>query len=80
MDIDDSHATAREDVSVSSRWRATGAGRSDTEISGGDMPADATPVAAVEGWETDFARVFYADSVDFAPSEGSEAARAYSAP
>lgn len=79
VDLDDSHATLREDVSVESRWRATGAGRSDIELSGGDVPVDADPVKAVECWGTNFARVFYADSVDFAPSEGSEAECAYGA-
>lgn len=80
VDLDDSHATLREDISVESRWRSTGAGRSDIEFAGGDLPADADPVTAVECWGTDFARVFYADSVDYAPSEGSEAECAYSAP
>jgi hypothetical protein len=80
VDIDDTHATLREDISVESRWRSTGAGRSDIELAGGDLPAEADPVTAVECWGTDFARVFYADSVDFAPSEGSEAECAYSAP
>jgi hypothetical protein len=79
LDLDDSHATLREEISVESRWRATGAGRADIELSGGDLPEDADPVTAVECWGADFGRVYYADSVDFAPSAGSEAECAYGA-
>lgn len=74
---DDPLKPALEDVSIDSRWRETGAGRSDIEFSGGDVPADVSPVTAVECWGTDFARVYYKDSVDFSPQEGDPAACAF---
>ena len=80
VDIDDSHATALEDVSIVSRWRATGAGRADVGISGGDVPAEGfASVTAVECWGTDFSRVYYADSADIEPTEGNAAECAYDA-
>jgi len=79
-DIDDSHATLLEDVSVVSRWRSTGAGRADVGISGGDLPAAGlSAVTAVECWGPDFARVFYSDSASTQPTEGSAAECAYDA-
>jgi len=80
-DIDDSHATALEDVSVVSRWRSTGAGRADIGISGGDLPAAGLAgVTAVECWGSDFARVFYSDSAGTKPTEGDASECAYEAP
>lgn len=70
VDIDDTHLTALEDVSVVSRWKATGAGRSDIGIVGGDLPAAGfTSVTAVECWGTDFSRVYYSDTAGN-PTEG----------
>jgi hypothetical protein len=70
VDIDDTHLTALEDVSVVSRWKATGAGRSDIGIAGGDLPAAGfTSVTAVECWGTDFSRVYYSDTAGN-PTEG----------
>jgi hypothetical protein len=80
-DIDDGHATALEDVSVTSRWRSTGAGRADVGISGGDLPAAGLQgVTAIECWGTDFARVFYSDSAGINPTEGNASECAYDAP
>ncbi|RYZ07918.1 MAG: hypothetical protein EOO73_09460 [Myxococcales bacterium] len=79
-DVDDSKATALENVTVDSRWRADGAGRADVVISGGDLPADPGEVAAVECWGADFARSFYADTVSFEPAEGEASACVYGAP
>ena len=77
-DIDDTDATALEDVSVVSRWLSTGAGRADVGISGGDLPAAGLPgVTAVECWGTDFSRVFYTDSAGIKPTEGNVAECAY---
>ena len=74
VDIDDSHATALEDVNVVSRWRATGAGRADIGIAGGDLPAAGLEgVTAVECWGSDFMRSYYSDSINFEPTEGEAA-------
>jgi hypothetical protein len=79
-DVDASKATALEDVSVQSRWRATGAGRADVSMAGGDLPATVPMVSAVECWGTDFTRVYYSDSVEFEPTAGDPKACAYDAP
>jgi hypothetical protein len=70
VDIDDVKDGVNEDVSIASRWRATGAGRSDITIAGGSLPADLPVVNATECWGEDFSRVYYGDSIDFAPTEG----------
>ncbi|HWU90744.1 MAG TPA: hypothetical protein VN253_25935 [Kofleriaceae bacterium] len=57
-----------EDIVLRSRWQATGTGRADARISGGDLAPLA--VTASECWDTMFKRVFYADSANFAPTEG----------
>jgi hypothetical protein len=80
VDIDDSKLTAPEDVHIISRWRADGAGRADITIAGGDLPATMELVQAVECWGNDFTRVYYDDSVDFAPTEGDATACAYDTP
>jgi len=80
VDIDENKMTAPEDVHILSRWRADGAGRADIVIAGGDLPATIELVEAVECWGTDFTRVYYDDSVDFAPTEGDATACAYDAP
>ncbi len=80
-DIDDSHATALEDVNVVSRWRSTGAGRADVGIAGGDLPsAGLDAVSAVECWGTDFGRVYYTDSAGINATEGNAAECVYDAP
>lgn len=80
-DIDPSHTTALEDVTVLSRWQATGAGRADIGISGGDLPASGlTSVSAVECWGSDFSRVYYTDSAALQPTAGNASECAYDAP
>jgi hypothetical protein len=79
-DVDDSKATALEDIVIESRWRADGAGRADITIAAGDIPADPGVVSAVECWGADFARSYYADSIDIEPREGDETACVYDAP
>ena len=59
--------TMNEDITLRSRWQATGAGRADARITGGDLPVGVT---ASECWDTSFKRVFYADSASFSPAEG----------
>jgi hypothetical protein len=80
VDIDESKVTAPEDVDILSRWREDGAGRADITIAGGDLPAEIEMVEAVECWGTDFTRVYYEDSVNFAETEGDGSACAYDTP
>jgi hypothetical protein len=80
VDLEDSATSARESVAITSRWRATGAGRADIDLSGGDLiDAGFESVTAVECWGTSFSRVFYKDSVEFQPTEGNESDCAYDA-
>lgn len=79
-DIDDPHNTALEDVTVTSRWKSTGAGRSDIGISGGDVAAAGFDlVTAVECWGTDFSEVYYSDSEGFQATVGDPSECAYDA-
>lgn len=81
VDIDASHTTALEDVSMVSRWKATGAGRADVGITGGDLPAQGFEgVTATECWGTDFSRVYYTDSAGINPTEGDSSECVYDAP
>ena len=77
VDTDDSKRTLLEDVTVDSRWRASGAGRADITIAGGDLPASIPVVDATECWSTDFTRAYYSDSVGFAPTVGDASACVY---
>lgn len=79
-DVDDGKSTQLEDIAIESRWRGDGAGRADIVIAGGDVPADPGSVSAVECWGDDFARSYYADSLDIEPSEGQASACVYGAP
>ena len=45
-----------------------------------DVPADVSPVTAVECWGSDFYRSYYSDSIDYAPTEGSADACAFAGP
>jgi hypothetical protein len=76
VDIDDTHATQPEAISVESRWR----GRSDIEIAGGDILAEYDPVTVVECWGTAFTRVYYTGSVGLEPTEGAASECAHDAP
>ncbi|MBX3227854.1 MAG: hypothetical protein KIT84_22860 [Labilithrix sp.] len=78
-DVSDAKDTALETVHLVSKWNATGAGRGDISISGGDLPAEIPSVTASECWSATFQRVYYKDSVDFEPPEGEESACAVSA-
>lgn len=62
--------TANEKITLRSRWQPDGQGRADGRLAGGDLNAGAT---ASECWDEQFRRVFYADSVSFAPAEGNVA-------
>ncbi|HEY5935881.1 MAG TPA: hypothetical protein VIU61_14630 [Kofleriaceae bacterium] len=58
---------ANEQITLRSRWLQTGAGRADARLTGGDV---GTGAIASECWDTGFRRVFYTDSVNFEPTEG----------
>ena len=78
-DLDPTELTALEDVQIASQWQGNGAGRADITLSGGDIPQSLGVVTAVECWGTDFMRVYYTDSIDYEPTEGSAGACAFSA-
>lgn len=58
-----------EEVTLRSRWQASGAGRADARVRGGDTGGEVT---ASECWDTRFLRVFYGDSL--AQTEGDASA------
>jgi hypothetical protein len=70
-DLDDD-GSAWEDLDIRSRWLASGAGRSDVHIQGGDLaPAELT---GSECWDASFARVYWTDSLGWEATEGDPAA------
>lgn len=79
-DLDEANATLPEDVTVESQWLASGAGRSDITIAGGDIPVSVGSVTAVECWGTDFKRAYYDDSIDWEPTQGDASACVLAAP
>ncbi|MBS1124071.1 MAG: uncharacterized protein H6Q90_6299, partial [Deltaproteobacteria bacterium] len=70
IDGDAGGGAAIEQVTLRSRWQASGEGRADARITGGDVGSGAI---ASECWDPQFGRVFYTDSVNFAPAEGNVA-------
>jgi hypothetical protein len=60
-----------ENVDDDSRWDATGAGRADVKVTGGDFGS--TTVLLSQCWSDTFAQTFYTDSVNFAPTSGDAA-------
>ena len=77
VDIDDAKSTQLEDVVIDSRWAASGAGRADIAIAGGDLPSSIALVDAVECWGSDFQQSYYDDTVGFAPTAGLASACVY---
>jgi hypothetical protein len=67
-DAEDDEGELAEDAVLRSRWLPTGAGRADLRISGGDLGD--LEVTGSDCWSTTFARTYYADSVEWAPTEG----------
>jgi hypothetical protein len=57
-----------ENMTVRTRWEATGAGRGDARIAGGDLGN--TQAIASECWGIDFKRTYYTDNASFEPTEG----------
>ena len=66
---------AEENVTLRSRWLATGAGRGDARITGGDL-GSAQGIAS-ECWDTTFDRVYYTDNVNLGATEGDPAQCAF---
>lgn len=66
---------AQESVTLRSRWQASGAGRADARLAGGDLGT--VQATASECWDTSFRRVFYTDSVGFVATEGAQGACAF---
>jgi hypothetical protein len=70
---------ALETITLRSRWLATGAGRADARIAGGDLGA--LQATASECWDIGFKRVFYIDALTnggtLSASEGQVAACAF---
>jgi hypothetical protein len=60
-----------ETVQLKSRYDATGAGRGEATLSGGDLTSSVT---ATECWDATFARVYYTDSANAQPTSGSASA------
>ncbi len=66
---------ALENLTVRSRWLATGAGRADVRLDGGDLGA--TEAIASQCWNTNFLEVYYTDNVSFLPTDGDPTQCAY---
>jgi hypothetical protein len=63
--------SAIEQLTVRSRWQASGAGRADVRLTGGDLPAPAT---AHECWDSSFLSRYFSISLNSAAGWGTEAA------
>jgi hypothetical protein len=59
---------ALEEMTMRSRWLATGEGRGDARITGGDIGTDL--VIASECWSSMFIETFYTDNQNFQPTAG----------
>lgn len=59
---------ALEEVTMRSRWLATGEGRGDARITGGDLGSD--QAIASECWSTTFLETYYTDNQNFQPTMG----------
>ncbi|HEY2904115.1 MAG TPA: hypothetical protein VGL59_26235 [Polyangia bacterium] len=68
--------TMKEKVTVHSRWKEDGAGRSDWKLAGGDLGA--VEVTTNECWDSNFASVWKAVSIPLQPTWGAESSCAFS--
>jgi len=66
---------ALEDVTMRSRWLATGEGRGDFRIAGGDLGTE--QAIGSQCWSTLFLESYYTDNVNFLPTEGDPASCAF---
>lgn len=60
-----------ESVDENSRWDASGAGRADVKLTGGDYGG--TTVLVSQCWSATFAQSYYTDSVNYQPTAGDAA-------
>ncbi|HEY8041834.1 MAG TPA: hypothetical protein VIF15_18650 [Polyangiaceae bacterium] len=67
-DISSTKDGVNENVVENSRWNATGAGRADVKMSGGDLGA--TTALASECWSSAYTRTYYTDNVNYQPTVG----------
>jgi hypothetical protein len=68
-DLDDSKQTAKEDITMNSRWVTSGAGRADVTVRNGDLPGG-TEIKASECWSSSFERTYWTDSAGIEPAQG----------
>ena len=71
--------SAEELCVATSQWDATGAGRGDAVVTGGDIPAG-VQIEITECWDASFGRTFYQDNHGINPAEGSASTCAFSQP
>jgi len=65
--------TAKEDLTIHSRWQETGTGRTDYQLTGGEVAADGiAPVSVSECWDTSFLSTYLNVSYDHAGDWGVE--------
>jgi hypothetical protein len=64
-----------ESVDETSRWNASGAGRADLKMSGGDFGT--STITASQCWSASFAQTYYTDDVDYQPTSGHAATCAF---
>jgi hypothetical protein len=66
-------SSAKEDFTIHSRWQETGAGRTDYQLTGGDVATDGiAPVTVSECWDTSFLSTYRNVSYDPAGNWGME--------
>jgi hypothetical protein len=74
--LDDINGTGTDEiVAMRTRWEATGDGRSDAVVTGGDLGAEA--VYATECWGSDFQTAYWTDSLSIYEQEGDVSACAF---
>ncbi len=66
-DLED-EGDAKEDLALVSRWNAGGAGRGDAIVANGDLGENTLQMT--ECWDKNFGRTYYADNLDWMPTEG----------
>ena len=81
-DVEDENNTAPENISVRSRWKTTGAGRSDITITDGDVPVEIGTIKATECWDNKFQSVYigYSHNVTWETPEGEPSACVFGEP
>jgi hypothetical protein len=76
-DISQPKDGTNEDVVENSQWAATGAGRADVALSGGDLKT--LDVQASQCWNAAFAQTYYTDNASYLPTVGDPSTCAFAA-